>query len=131
MIWWAGRLSIWLPIQGLWVWPKARQLVWWICYKMITGNGHLLPTLPLSRADFSICHEYIYFDETKQCKIQVKAIKQAHGLLSWTKQISLLGLGLRAGTIRLAAVSICIRYGPCWYDTYSIRYTSTCLKVSK
>jgi len=37
----------------------------------------------------------------------------------------------RAGTIRSSAVSIHIRYGPCWYDTYSIRYTCTWLKVSK
>jgi len=37
----------------------------------------------------------------------------------------------RAGTIRSSAVSIRIRYGPCRYDTYSIRYTCTRLKVSK
>jgi len=37
----------------------------------------------------------------------------------------------RAGTIRSSAVSLRIRYGPCRYDTYSIRYTCTRLKVSK
>ena len=37
----------------------------------------------------------------------------------------------RAGTIRSAAVSIRIRYRPCRYDTYSIRYTCIWLKVSK
>jgi len=31
----------------------------------------------------------------------------------------------RAGTIRSAADTIRIRYGPCRYDTYSIRYTCT------
>ena len=35
----------------------------------------------------------------------------------------------RAGTIRSSAVSIRIRYGPCRYDTYSIPYTCTWLKV--
>jgi len=40
-------------------------------------------------------------------------------------------LPVRAGTIRSAAVSIRIRYGPCQYDTYSIRYTCTWPKVSK
>jgi len=38
---------------------------------------------------------------------------------------------IKAGTIRSSAVSIRIRYGPCRYDTYSIRYTCTWLKVSK
>jgi len=37
----------------------------------------------------------------------------------------------RAGTIRSAAVLIRIRYGPCQFDTYSIRYTCTLIKVSK
>ena len=37
----------------------------------------------------------------------------------------------RAGTIRSSAVSIHIWYSPCRYDTYSIRYTCTRLKVSK
>ena len=32
-------------------------------------------------------------------------------------------ISCRAGTIRSSAVSIHIRYGPCRYDTYSIRYT--------
>jgi len=38
---------------------------------------------------------------------------------------------IRAGTIRSSAVSIRIRYGPCRYETYSIRYTCTRFKVSK
>jgi len=37
----------------------------------------------------------------------------------------------RAGTIRSAADRIRIRYGPCRYDMYSIRYTCTWLKVLK
>jgi len=37
----------------------------------------------------------------------------------------------RAGTIWSAADTICIRYRPCRYDTYSTRYTCTRLKVSK
>ena len=37
----------------------------------------------------------------------------------------------RAGTIRSAAKTISVRYGPCRYDTYSIRYTCTRLKISK
>jgi len=34
----------------------------------------------------------------------------------------LLNTLFRAGTIRSAADTICIRYRPCRYDTYSIRY---------
>jgi len=38
------------------------------------------------------------------------------------------GIYARAGTIRSAADTIRIRYGPCRYDTYSIRYTCTRLR---
>ena len=40
-------------------------------------------------------------------------------------------LPTRAGTIRSAANTIRIRYGPCRYDTYSIRYTCTRHNVFK
>ena len=38
---------------------------------------------------------------------------------------------IRAGMIQSAADTIRIRYWPCWYNTYSIQYTCTLLKVSK
>jgi len=40
-------------------------------------------------------------------------------------------LFIRTGSIPSAADMIHIRYGPCWYDTYSIWYTCTWFKVSK
>jgi len=51
---------------------------------------------------------------------------------SWTSSPSrVMKQDYRAGTIRSAANTIRIWYGPCQCDTYSIQYTYTLLKVSK
>jgi len=68
------------------------------------------------------------------CRFRYKVVySQAQGYVTFLVQFMILGVHMvfRAGTIRSAAVSIRIRYGPCRYDTYSIRYTCTLLKVSK